>query len=193
MSAAEERGASPPANPPVARGGRAAPAFERLWDGLYGSPIYPLLLPRLGGSRPACLLTDIWPGDGARGRTLMGGVLMEDASGVPLGGEPWNNGTIADALQRFAWLRDLRAVGGINSRQRARDLVRGWLDRYETWHAFAWRPELIAERLCAWLAAYAFFADSADDAFQARLLTSVARQARHLGRVMGRMGRGHER
>ena len=71
-------------------------------------------------------------------------------------------------LHGFDWLRDLRAVGGDAARRRARDLVGDWIERQTSWQEIAWRPDVLATRLHAWLGQHDFFCASADDLYRRR-------------------------
>jgi uncharacterized heparinase superfamily protein len=161
---------------------------------LFASPLYRLTL---GGRTPAALTMappDPWPGDAARGTALLNGVFG-------FGGEVLRGGTLAwypagmserwlAALHGFDWLRDLRAVGGDAARRRARELVDDWWMQAGHWHAVAWRPDVLATRLFAWLGQYEFFCASADDAYRQRYLRAIAQQGRHLARVLPGGGAG---
>src|SRR3546814_8138960 len=83
-------------------------------------------------------------------------------------------------LHGFAWLRDLRAVGGDIGRRSARDLVGRWMEECDRWHEVGWRPELMGRRLAAWISQHDFYAASGDALFKSRLLISAGRQASHL-------------
>ncbi|CAN0557137.1 unnamed protein product, partial [Laminaria digitata] len=82
------------------------------------------------------------------------------------------------------WLRDLRAVGGDAARRRARDLVGDWIERQTSWQEIAWRPDVLATRLYAWLGQHDFFCASADDVYRRRYIATIARQTKHLSRVL---------
>jgi uncharacterized heparinase superfamily protein len=183
---------------------------------LFRTPLWRLSLGGRRSRRTTVAPTDLWPGDGERGRALLAGTLVAGPIAAPLptgplqragrptdpqtageGSGPWAIATRPDdwiaALHGFRWLRDLRAVGGNEARQRARDLTTQWLDRYERYDRLAWRSDILAERLAAWLGLWGFFADSADDAFQRRLAIAAGRQASHLCRAITLMPPGVSR
>jgi len=81
-------------------------------------------------------------------------------------------------------LRDLRAVGGDGARRRARELVGGWIASHNRWSHPAWRTDILAARIAAWLGQYEFFCASADDAFRAKFFSSLVKQVRHLTRAV---------
>lgn len=165
----------------------------RLRDGVaqiaFGNPIYKLTL---GGRAPTALSAvppDPWPGDAGDGSAILAGVFRfggqaaaADAHGAP----NWRAGSIVwqDALHGFDWLRDLRAVGGDTARRRARALVLSWLDHNGSWNAQTWAPEVLGARIAAWIGLHDFYCASADDEFRAAVFDSLARQVKHLTRVV---------
>ncbi|MEK9660410.1 MAG: heparinase II/III family protein, partial [Alphaproteobacteria bacterium] len=70
------------------------------------------------------------------------------------------------------------------------ELVGDWCLNAQRWHPVAWRPDVLATRLFAWLGQYEFFCASADDTYRQRYLRVVAQQARHLARVLPGGGSG---
>jgi uncharacterized heparinase superfamily protein len=91
-------------------------------------------------------------------------------------------------MHRFAWLRDFHAHGE-DGTEVARALVEGWLTEYGKYSQELWAPEIVVERL--WhLAAYGKWLMSGMDAmWRSRLLTSMARQTRHLAKSVSRIER----
>lgn len=154
----------------------------------FGNPLYMLTL---GGPGPSALETvpaDPWPGNPAAGAALLAGVFRfagqtiqsEEPLWQPIGAGP---GWLA-ALHGFDWLRDLRAVGSDAARRHARLLVSSWLDRHAAWSSVAWAPDVLGVRIANWIGLHDFYCASADDAFRARVFLSLARQTRHLARVL---------
>lgn len=154
----------------------------------FRSPLYNLTL---GGRAPtalSCVPGDPWPGNVAAGAELLEGryrfagetVASDDPPWAPPGaGRAW-----ISALNGFDWLRDLRAVGGDAARRHARMLITSWLDRNHGWHEDSWAADVLGSRVANWISLHDFYCSSADDAFRARVFDSLARQARHLHRVM---------
>jgi uncharacterized heparinase superfamily protein len=160
--------------------------FREAW---YGSPLHSW---RISGHAPDSLVVsvgDAWPGDSDAGRGILEGMFPVDGQSIQAGADPWTSDqltpAIASSLHRFDWLRDLRDLGGDAARLRARDLVTSWLQTQQNWSRVGWRPDVLGARLAAWIGTYAFFADSADDAFRAALLDSAAKQLRHLQHALG--------
>ena len=156
---------------------------------IYASRLYRILLPARVAVGPVPVPTaDTWPGDAARGQSLaqgrfaFGGQVIRDPA--PLWAPMGAHETWLEELHGFEWLRDLRAANGEAGRRCGRELVSRWIDDCRTWDALAWRPDLIGRRLAAWLGHYEFLGVHSDALFRGRYLLSVARQARHLSRVL---------
>ncbi|MHA1599950.1 MAG: heparinase II/III family protein [Alphaproteobacteria bacterium] len=155
---------------------------------IFALPFYRLSLPGVTPLALAVSPSDAWPGDAKLGREILRGcfnfagcrIATPAPLWAPLGAEP---GWLAE-LHGFAWLRDLRAVGGDGARRHARELVGAWLATHESWSAIAWDPLTTGRRLSHWLGCYEFFAASAEISFRHRLHRSMTRQAQHLGRVL---------
>ncbi len=170
-------------------------AFGRLRNGMarlaYGNPLYSLML---GGRAPGALAVippDPWPGDSGDGSALLAGVLRFTGQTIAIdpAGEPnWRpQGAAAGwlrALHGFDWMRDLRAVGGDMARRRSRVLVWSWLDHNGGWSPQSWAPDILGARVANWIGLHDFYCASADDEFRARVFESLARQVRHLARVL---------
>ena len=152
---------------------------------------------------------DPWPGDADHGRSLLNGEFTfagrtapiviraaeppaaDSDTAEPADTQPTITWSPAEtdhawqgALHSFAWLKDMRIVGGEPPRLWARALVEDWIDQHGRWSPLAWRSDILATRLCAWLTMADFLLEGADDAFAARFYDSLARQARHLRRAV---------
>ena len=161
---------------------------------VYASPLYRLTL---GGRVPDALALappDPWPGDATRGTAILNGIFGFDGEVLRGGAVAWYPAGMSEhwlaALHGFDWLRDLRAVGGDAARRRARELVDDWTSHAFHWHPVAWRPDVLATRLFAWLGHYEFFCASADDAYRQRYLKALTLQGRHLARTLPGGGSG---
>ena len=118
-------------------------------------------------------LQDPWQGNAHRGADIMAYRTAPAASDTAHAG--------------FAWLRDLRAEGGVEARSRARDLITEWIDANQAWRLPDWRPDLMGERLAVIAMNYGWYGDSADEAFQSRLAYTVEMQLRCLAMDWRRM------
>jgi uncharacterized heparinase superfamily protein len=86
----------------------------------------------------------------------------------------------AEALLGFSWLRHLRAAESAITRANARALVDEWISLQGSWHAFAWRPDIVARRIIAWLTQATLILHDADDRFYRRFVRCLNRQTRFL-------------
>jgi uncharacterized heparinase superfamily protein len=172
-------------------------SFQRSLRGLFfGSPIYQMTLANDAPGKLQIPPQDMWPADGENGIALQNGIFSlagqtltcPEPNFMPRESTPgWRA-----ALHRFAWLRDLRAAGGDQSRRTARRWVAAWLAAYHEWEEEAWDPLTTALRLRHWLQNHDFFCASADDEFRYAVYDSIARQASHLSRVVPGMLDGAE-
>ena len=152
---------------------------------IYASPLYGL---SLAGRTPKGVRgtpPDSWPGDIRAAAAILGGALVFAGRRFPLSETPWpvDTGTPAadDVLNGFGWLRDLRALGTEEARQKARALTLGWIAAHRRWSHPAWRADVLGERLVNWLTNSDFLGGEGD--FRRAFLDSTSRQARHLARV----------
>ena len=164
---------------------------------LYSTPFHAWRLARHAPDDLVSVPADCWPGDADAGRLMLDGRLARFAEAVDLPAADWKtdalNPDMVEHLHGFAWLRDLRELGGDAARVLARDLVAGWIARHGRWDRTLWRADLIGERLANWLAHHDFLAGSADDEFQDALTLSVVLQTRHLSRDLGSAPAGRRR
>lgn len=166
---------------------RFQPGARGSW---YASPVYGLM--RLSGPAPQQLEVvppDPWPGDATTGQELLNNIFRFAGQSIPGELPPWlapdASATWLAEMHGFDWLRHLRATGGDAARRQARVLVSLWVDQFgKRWHPVAWAPDVAAARVAAWIGQHDFFLASADDELRARVLDSLARQVRHLGRVV---------
>lgn len=179
-------------------------AWDWLKDGVealtFGNPIYNMMLGGRTVSALGAVPMDAWPGDAANGGAILDGefhfadqTLVLDAS--PMTEAFWQPEGATDAwyagLHSFHWLRDLRALGGDEARRHARSLVFGWLYCHALWHGDSWTPALAGARVANWIGLHDFFCASADEGFRSCVFDSLARQTRHLRRMVpGRLGGG---
>src|SRR3546814_6610628 len=90
-----------------------------------------------------------------------------------------------DYVHRFAWLRDLSSVAPrAQAAPIAENLMRRWLHAHaDTIADPAWRHDLCARRLQFWAAQAPLILSSTDLIYRSRVLTTLARGARHIDRV----------
>ena len=90
----------------------------------------------------------------------------------------------AEHLLGFGWLRHLRAAESSITRAQARALVAQWIAQQGTWNSLAWRPEIVARRIIAWLSQAPLVLQECDANFYRRFLRSLTRQVRYLRRTL---------
>ncbi len=86
----------------------------------------------------------------------------------------------ARALLGFGWLRHLRAAESAITRANGRALVDEWIALQGSWHALAWRPDVLSRRIISWLSQATLLLSDADIRFYRRFLRSLVRQVRYL-------------
>jgi uncharacterized heparinase superfamily protein len=158
-----------------------------VWRVLTAGPFYHHTL---FGRAPADLRLRIgerWPGDADRGKAILdgdiefGGELVRNPAPVwrPRGaGQDW-----LAHWHGFGWLGDLISAGS-DGREAARALVHSWLTENVAWHAVAWRSDVTATRVFAWIVHFEELAGrDSDRPLRRAMLAGLARQVRHLSRV----------
>jgi uncharacterized heparinase superfamily protein len=150
----------------------------------------PLYRHTLLGPVPADLrlrLNERWPGDAERGAAILAGdigfcgELVRNPMPVwfPAGtGPDW-----LAAWHGFGWLADLISIGA-PARDPARALVQSWLADNSAWHPVAWRSDVVATRIFAWIVHFEeIVGREVDRALRRAMLASIAAQVRHLSRT----------
>ncbi|MEA2983827.1 MAG: hypothetical protein QOD94_81 [Alphaproteobacteria bacterium] len=89
----------------------------------------------------------------------------------------------AVGLLGFGWLRHLRAADSGITRANARALVDEWITLQGSWHATAWRPDILSRRILSWLCQSPLLLNEADVRFYRRFIRSLGRQVRTLRRT----------
>ena len=129
---------------------------------------------------------DIRTADPTVAADIYSGYFVFDGKAVNIrGASPFEimppNEAWAAALAGFGWLRHLRAADTSLARVNGRALVNDWIavaGRPKA--APAWRPDVVARRLLAWLSQSPLILDGADAAFYRRFMRSLARQTDYL-------------
>lgn len=163
------------------------------------SPFYQAQLKGPAPDRLCFLPVDPCTPDRALGDAVVRGRLTIGAESVDCEGELeriWDlaepGGQLFSFLHDFSWLRHCGAIGEAAVAP-ARTLVRAWLDRYERWSPEAWEPYLTGERLAQLCCHSNLVLSGADALWRSRVLSSMARQTRHLARAGHRAATGYER
>lgn len=180
---------------------RAGPrdVFARVQKAWGESPFYQA---RLKGPAPDRLLfqpADPFTPDEELAKGLVRGRLAMGDESVDCEGEltlVWDivepGGALNAFLQEFSWLRHLDAASE-ERRDIARALTKAWLDRFEKWSADAWTPYFVSERLVHVCAHAPLLLARSDALWRSRVLTSMARQTRHLAYTAHRADTGFDR
>jgi len=101
-------------------------------------------------------------------------------------------GLLHDFLHQFIWLRHTAALGE-NANPKIRSMARAWFDLNEKWSQDAWRPFTTGERVIQLCCHGSTLMSGGDAMWRSRVLTSMARQTRHLARSGHRAETGYER
>jgi uncharacterized heparinase superfamily protein len=172
-------------------------------DALRALAAGPLYRHTLVGRVPADLRLRIgqrWPGDAKRGAAIAAGEIELAGELVRNPSPRWSPTATGSewlaAWHGFGWLPDLAAAAGGTAREGARDLVQSWIAENSDWHSLAWRSDVLATRIFAWIGHFdEFVKRDQDESFRRALLTSLVAQLRHLARTAGweRTGAGRLR
>jgi len=189
---------SRPVRSAFAEPGTPAPLPLGRW--LLGSPFYSLTLGRRSPRSFFAVAPDSWPGDAVVGMRLMVGELMVHglvgAAAPHSQDPPWRREDAGvlwlDALNGFAWLRDLRDCGDANAAALAVRLVDDWTRCEWRWSPVTWKREVLAARVVHWIRHYDWLSAAADPGFSARFVAALARQRAHLRRIARAGLVGHE-
>lgn len=167
------------------------------YGGLYG-----LTLSGRAADAPPPRLDDPWPGDPKRGQAILDNDFTFFGKTIHQERNPWESpGAGKDwlsALNGFAWLRDLRALGGEQAVEKARALTLDWAERNQGPNALShgghgWDAAVTGNRVAAWLVNWQALFETAELNYRHRLLTSLGRQLRHLQRIAPFAGNGSDR
>lgn len=101
-------------------------------------------------------------------------------------------GPLHDFMHQFLWLRHL-ARFGVRAKEPATRLARAWFDAHERWSPDGWAPYTTGERLIQLCCHGQLVLAAGDALWRSRVLSSMARQTRHLARAGHRAGTAYER
>jgi uncharacterized heparinase superfamily protein len=161
---------------------------ERVRNAYYGTFLYRRVLK---GAHPIQIKfnpKNHWGGDAATADALFRGHYSFAGHTVVAPNEnPWRieppSQAWQDALHGFGWLRHFRAQGGDAAKRHVEVLIRKWLQDFQDWDPVAWQPEVIAQRLIAWMSNASMAVSTQDLVHHSAVMNSMARQARHLART----------
>jgi uncharacterized heparinase superfamily protein len=138
-----------------------------------------------------------WPGNAERGAAIAAGEIVLAGERVrdpsprwfpPAASQDW-----LAAWHGFDWLGDL-LLAGAAGREGARALVRGWIADTGRRRAIAWRSDVLATRVFAWITHFDEITGRGAEPGAARaVLESLVAQLRHLWRTAAREQQGAAR
>lgn len=100
----------------------------------------------------------------------------------------------AERLHSFAWLRHIRAQKTEEACALARDIVDDWIARYgRRRRGIGWEPNVVAERVIAWLSHSTVVLNRAEAGFYRRFMKSLAYQVRYLRKIARHTPQGEAR
>ncbi|MGA0392565.1 MAG: heparinase II/III family protein [Rhodospirillales bacterium] len=162
------------------------PKFNRC---VFGSRFYHWIL---SGRIPEHIQTippHPWPGNPSAAEPFLDSPSLLPGITKYLDDVPWHGFADTDPkarmYHRFAWLTDLQAVGTEAARKRAQALLKSWIADQGSWQPLSWQPEILGERLSHWLQHQSFLTQNFSDEEILKFSDSIARQLRHLKRVIG--------
>jgi uncharacterized heparinase superfamily protein len=127
------------------------------------------------------------------GRYYLGGVVVETRGQSPFFVDAPNANWLR-ALHNFQWLRHMREAGTDIAAAHARSLVNDWINTQgKTVTGQSWDPEIVAQRLIAWLQHSNVVLKGADLGFYRAFLKSIALQIRYLRRLAPELEAGEPR
>ncbi len=159
-------------------------------DALQALAAGPLYRHTLVGRVPGDLRLRIaqrWPGDAKRGGAIAAGEIELAGELVRAPAPRWSPPSAGSewlaAWHGFGWIADVAAAGGV-AREALRDLVQSWIAENTGWTGVAWRSDVLATRVFAWIAHFDEIAKrDQEDPLRRAMLTSLVAQLRHLART----------
>jgi uncharacterized heparinase superfamily protein len=138
-----------------------------------------------------------WPGDPERGAAIAAGEIELAGEIVRNPSPRWFPAAAGEewlaCWHGFDWISDLLAAD-VAARDLARELVQSWLSQKIGYRSIAWRSDVVATRLFAWITHFEEIVGSGrDPALRRALLSSLAAQNRRLARVAASELDGAER
>ncbi|MGV8937657.1 MAG: heparinase II/III family protein [Allorhizobium sp.] len=118
-----------------------------------------------------------------QGRFLLAGRVLEVGRKSPFAVELPSH-LFAVRLHSFGWLRHVRANKTPQACANARAIVDDWIDVHGSRiNGVAWEPDVVAQRIIAWLSHSPVLLQNAENGFYRRFLKNIAFQIRYLRRI----------
>jgi uncharacterized heparinase superfamily protein len=141
------------------------------------------------GRAPGAIAAKIgpaWPGDLRRGAAIAAGDVEFAGEMIHNPSPRWSPAGAREewlaCWHSFGWLTDLIAAG-VPARDIARELIESWLKEEIAFRSIAWRSDVLATRLFAWISHFNEIAGGQQPALRQAMLESLSIQNRHLARV----------
>ena len=177
----------------------SAGVFDRVSRAWGESPFYQAQLDGPAPDRLGHQPIDPYEPDAELGDAILRGRLSIGAETIDCYGELerlWDlagrEGSLHDFMHEFLWLRHL-ARFGVRAKEPAMRLARAWFDAYERWSPDGWSPHTTGERLIHLCCHGQLVLAAGDAMWRSRVLSSMARQTRHLARSGHRAGSAYDR
>jgi len=177
----------------------AATMFDRVSQVWGESPFYQAQLDGPAPDRLGHQPIDPYEPDAELGDAILRGRLVIGPDAIDCFGELerlWDlagrEGPLHDFMHQFLWLRHL-ARFGVRAKEPAMRLARAWFDAHERWSPDGWAPHITGERLIHLCCHGQLVLAAGDALWRSRVLSSMARQTRHLARSGHRAGSAYER
>lgn len=176
-----------------------AGVFDRVSRAWGESPFYQAQLDGPAPDRLGHQPIDPYEPDAELGDAILRGRLSLGAQSVDCFGDLerlWDlagrEGPLHDFMHEFLWLRHL-ARFGVRAKEPALRLARAWFEAHERWSPDGWAPHTTGERLIHLCCHGQLVLAAGDALWRSRVLSSMARQTRHLARSGHRAGSAYER
>lgn len=120
----------------------------------------------------------------AEGRFPLAGFSLDTEGASPFAVELPSK-AFAERLHSFAWLRHMRAQRTEVACARTRTIVASWIMLHgRRTRGIAWEPNVVAERVIAWLSHSTVVLQGAEAGFYRRFMKSLSFQVRYLRRIV---------
>jgi uncharacterized heparinase superfamily protein len=120
----------------------------------------------------------------AEGRFPLAGCSLDTEGASPFAVELPSK-AFAERLHSFAWLRHIRAQRTEIACARTRGIVASWMMLHgRRTRGIAWEPNVVAERVIAWLSHSTVVLQGAEAGFYRRFMKSLSFQVRYLRRIV---------
>lgn len=176
-----------------------AGVFDRVSRAWGESPFYQAQLDGPAPDRLGHQPIDPYEPDAELGDAILRGRLSLGAQSIDCFGDLerlWDlagrEGPMHDFMHEFLWLRHL-ARFGVRAKEPALRLARAWFEAHERWSPDGWAPHTTGERLIHLCCHGQLVLAAGDALWRSRVLSSMARQTRHLARSGHRAGSAYDR